>query len=68
MGQASSLLNDNNDWLVVNQFIIIENNRDRRSNVIFFVNGLSLAVIDLKSPVEENATIGATFRQLQTDK
>ncbi|MBE9014591.1 type I restriction endonuclease subunit R [Chroococcidiopsidales cyanobacterium LEGE 13417] len=59
---------ENNDWLVVNQFTIIENNRDRRPDVVIFINGLPLAVIELKNPAEENATIKGAFNQLQTYK
>jgi len=59
---------DNNDWLAVNQFTIIENNRDRRPDVVIFINGLPLAVIELKNPAEENATIKGAFNQLQTYK
>lgn len=59
---------DNNDWLAVNQFTIIENNRDRRPDVVVFINGLPLGVIELKNPTEENATIKGAFNQLQTYK
>lgn len=59
---------DNNDWLAVNQFTVIENNRDRRPDVVIFINGLPLAVIELKNPAEENATIKGAFNQLQTYK
>lgn len=59
---------DNNDWLAVNQFTIIENNRDRRPDVVVFINGLPLGVIELKNPAEENATIKGAFNQLQTYK
>lgn len=55
-----------NDWLVVNQFTIIEAKRNRRPDVIVFLNGLPLAVIELKNPTDENATIKAAFNQLQT--
>lgn len=59
---------DRNDWLVVNQFTIIENNRNRRPDLVVFVNGLPLGAIELKSPTEENATIKGAFNQLQTYK
>ncbi len=59
---------DRNDWLVVNQFTVIENNRNRRPDLVVFVNGLPLGVIELKSPSEENATIKGAFNQLQTYK
>ena len=48
---------DNNDWLAVNQFTVVENKHERRPDVVLFVNGLPLAVIELKNPADENATI-----------
>ncbi len=59
---------DNNDWLVVNQYTIIENNKKRRPDVVIFVNGLPLIVIELKNPADEEATIWSAFKQLQTYK
>ncbi|MEH2320048.1 type I restriction endonuclease subunit R, partial [Nostoc sp.] len=59
---------DNNDWLVVNQFTVIENKKDRRPDVVVFINGLPLGVIELKNPGDENATIKGAFKQLQTYK
>ncbi|MBD2341444.1 type I restriction endonuclease subunit R [Calothrix sp. FACHB-156] len=59
---------DNNDWLVVNQFTVIENKKDRRPDVVVFINGLPLGVIELKNPGIENATIKGAFNQLQTYK
>ena len=58
----------NNDWVVVNQFTVIENKRNRRPDVVIFVNGLPLGVIELKNPGDENATIKGAFNQLQTYK
>ena len=58
----------NNDWLAVNQFTVVEDNRDRRPDVVLFVNGLPLAVIELKNPTSEGATIWSAFTQLQTYK
>jgi type I restriction enzyme R subunit len=57
---------DNNDWLAVNQFTVIENKCNRRPDVVLFVNGLPLAVIELKNPADENATIWSAYQQLQT--
>ena len=57
-----------NDWLAANQFRIIENHANRRPDVVIFVNGLPLAVIELKNPGDENATIDGAFHQLQTYK
>ena len=57
---------DNNDWLAVNQFTVSEWQHTRRPDVVLFVNGLPLAVIELKNPADENATIWSAFQQLQT--
>lgn len=59
---------DNNEFLAVNQFTVIENNINRRPDVVIFVNGLPLAVIELKNPADEEATIYKAFTQLQTYK
>ncbi len=59
---------ENNDWLAVNQFTVSENRRVRRFDIILFVNGLPLAVIELKNAADENATIWTAFQQLQTYK
>ena len=58
----------NNDWLVVNQFTVIEGQNNRRPDIVVFVNGLPLAVIELKNAADENATIWSAFNQLQTYK
>ena len=58
----------NNDWLAVNQFTVVENKHERRPDIVLFVNGLPLAVIELKNPADENATISSAFHQLQTYK
>lgn len=57
-----------NEYLVVNQLTIIENNVNKRPDVILFVNGLPLVVIELKNAVDENATLQSAFNQLQTYK
>jgi type I restriction enzyme, R subunit len=59
---------DNNEWLAVNQYTIVEARHTRRPDVIIFVNGLPLAVIELKNPADVNATIWTAFNQLQTYK
>jgi type I restriction enzyme R subunit len=56
----------NNDWLAVNQFTVSEGQHTRRPDVVLFVNGLPLAVIELKNPADENATVWSAFQQLQT--
>jgi type I restriction enzyme R subunit len=57
-----------NDFLAINQFTVVENKRTRRPDIVLFVNGLPLAVIELKNPADETATIETAFRQLQTYK
>ena len=59
---------ENNEFLVTNQFTVIENDVNRRPDVILFVNGLPLIVIELKNPADENATVKSAFNQLQTYK
>jgi type I restriction enzyme R subunit len=59
---------ERNDWLVVTQFTVIEGKQNRRPDLVVFVNGLPLAVIELKNPGDESATIKAAFNQLQTYK
>ena len=58
----------NNDWLAVNQFSVTENPNTRRPDVLLFVNGLPLGTIELKNPVDEDATIWTAWNQLQTYK
>ncbi len=59
---------DNNDWLAVNQFTVTEVGHNRRPDIVIFVNGLPLAVIELKNAADEQATIRSAFNQLQTYK
>ncbi|HWA76036.1 MAG TPA: type I restriction endonuclease subunit R [Polyangiaceae bacterium] len=59
---------DNNDWLVVNQFTITEAGHNRRPDVVVFLNGLPIAVLELKNAADENATVWNAFQQLQTYK
>ena len=58
----------NNDWLVVEQFTVIEDKHHRRPDLVVFVNGLPLAVIELKNAGDEKASIWSAFHQLQTYK
>ena len=58
----------NNEFLVVNQYTIIENNQNKRPDIILFVNGIPLVVIELKNASDENATVRKAFDQLQTYK
>jgi type I restriction enzyme, R subunit len=55
-----------NDWVAVNQFSVIENKHTRRPDIVLFVNGLPLALMELKNAADENATIWSAFAQLQT--
>lgn len=57
---------DNNDFLAVNQFTVIQNNVNKRPDIVLFVNGLPLVVIELKNAAEEKANLPAAYRQLQT--
>jgi type I restriction enzyme R subunit len=57
---------DNNDWLAVNQFTVAEGQHMRRPDVVLFVSGLPLTVIELKNSVDEKATIWNAYQQLQT--
>jgi len=59
---------EDNEFLAVNQFSVVENQHERRPDVVLFVNGLPLAVIELKNAATENATIWSAFNQLQTYK
>ena len=59
---------ERNDWLAVSQFTVVENKRNRRADIVVFVNGLPLAVVELKNAGDENATIKGAFNQLQTYK
>ncbi|MGH9832903.1 MAG: type I restriction endonuclease, partial [Blastocatellia bacterium] len=57
---------DNNDFLAVNQFTVTENKHTRRLDVVLFINGLPLALVELKNAADENATIWSAFQQFQT--
>jgi type I restriction enzyme R subunit len=59
---------DNNDWLAVKQFTVIENKHNRRPDIVVFVNGLPLGVIELKDATHEQATVRRAFNQIQTYK
>lgn len=59
---------ENNDWLVTNQFTVVEGKHRRRPDVVVLVNGLPLGVIELKNSGSETATISSAFNQLQTYK
>jgi type I restriction enzyme R subunit len=59
---------DKNDWVAVNQFTIVEGQNTRRPDVLIFINGLPVALMELKNPADENATIWSAFKQIQTYK
>ena len=58
----------NNDWLAVNQFTVTESGHERRPDIVLFVNGLPLGVIELKNPADPDATMNSAWNQLQTYK
>jgi type I restriction enzyme R subunit len=59
---------ENNEFLAVNQYQIIEDNHNRRPDIILFINGLPLVVIELKNASDEQADLKAAYNQLQTYK
>jgi type I restriction enzyme, R subunit len=59
---------ENNEFIVANQFTVIEDGNNKRPDVILFVNGIPLVVIELKNPADENATVKSAFKQLETYK
>ena len=58
----------NNEFLCINQYSIVENNQNKRPDLLLFVNGLPLVVIELKNAADENATMRKAFDQIQTYK
>ena len=59
---------ENNEFVVANQFTVIENNQNKRPDIVLLVNGLPLVVIELKNPADENATIKSAYNQMDTYK
>jgi type I restriction enzyme R subunit len=59
---------EDNDFLVTNQFTIIENGHNKRPDIILFVNGLPLVVFELKNAADENATVRSAYKQIETYK
>lgn len=57
-----------NDWLAVNQFTVVEGEHERRSDIVLFVNGLPLGLIELKNPADDKATVWTAWQQIQTYK
>jgi type I restriction enzyme R subunit len=58
----------NNEFVVANQFTVIENHQNKRPDLVLFVNGMPLVVIELKNAADENATTKAAYQQLETYK
>ena len=58
----------NNDWLAVNQFAVVEGEHERRPDIVLFVNGLPLGLIELKNPADEKSTVWTAWNQIQTYK
>ncbi|NLB76599.1 MAG: type I restriction endonuclease subunit R [Crenarchaeota archaeon] len=58
----------NNEFLAINQFTVIEERNNRRPDIILFINGLPLVLLELKNPADENATVWAAYNQLDTYK
>jgi type I restriction enzyme R subunit len=59
---------NNNEFVVANQFTVIENHQNKRPDLILFINGIPLVVIELKNATDENATLQAAYQQLETYK
>ncbi len=58
----------NNDWFVTNQFTVVENGHNRRPDIVAFINGLPVSVLELKNAANENATIEDAISQLENYK
>jgi type I restriction enzyme R subunit len=58
----------NNEFVVANQFTVIENHQNKRPDVILFVNGIPLVVMELKNAADENATVKSAYKQIDTYK
>ena len=56
----------NNDFLAINQFTVVENNIERRPDIVIFVNGIPLVIFELKNPADEDADIWTAYDQFQT--
>lgn len=59
---------ENNEFVVASQFTVIENHQNKRPDLVLFVNGIPLVVVELKNASDENATINAAYQQLETYK
>jgi len=59
---------ENNEFLAVNQYTVLENHNNKRPDIVLLVNGLPLVVVELKNAADENADVQAAFNQIQTYK
>ncbi|MHB1174774.1 MAG: type I restriction endonuclease subunit R [Sulfuriferula sp.] len=59
---------ENNEFVVANQFTVIENHQNKRPDLVLFINGIPLVVIELKNAIDENATIKTAYQQFETYK
>jgi type I restriction enzyme R subunit len=59
---------ENNEFLAINQFTIVENGHNKRPDILLFVNGLPLVILELKNAASEHATVAKAYDQLQTYK
>jgi len=59
---------ENNDFTAINQYTVVENHNNKRTDIILFINGLPLVVIEIKNATDEKADIKAAYSQLQTYK
>lgn len=57
---------ENNDWVAMNQMVITENGRNRRPDVVVFLNGLPVSLLELKNPAAPNASLKSAWNQIQT--
>lgn len=57
---------DNNEFLAVNQFAVVENNTNKRADIVLFINGMPMVVVELKNASDEKADLQAAFHQLRT--
>jgi len=56
---------EQNDWLAVNQFTVVEGQQSRRADIVIFINGLPLGVVELKNPADAGATVWEAVQQLE---
>lgn len=57
---------ERNDWVAVNQFTVIENGHNRRPDVVVFLNGLPVGLLELKNSADIKATLKGAWNQIQT--